>query len=291
MQKQNQRILIIGLGQIGYSDAEYIRKRGLKADGYDVDERAIQRALAAKVIRREAKTFKGYDYYLVCVSTHNPNDPTLPYFNGLLETTERISREGTKKSVVSIESTISTNVCTEVTGILGHRLHIAHVPHRYYAKDAEEHGVRQLRVLGGHENCCTDRAIYFYEKILGIPVYKVSSMELAALSKVVENSYRFLQIAFAEELKLLCDVHGQNFEELRNAVNTKWNVELLEARQGIGGHCLPKDTRIYLNLSNRVPFPSIIHSAVQINSQYEADIRKDDVFDTVLPMRLVARQK
>jgi len=291
MHKRNQRILVIGLGQIGYSDAKYIRERGFRADGYDVDERATQRALVAKVIEREATTFEDYDYYLVCVSTHDPKDHTIPYFDSLLETAERISREGNEGSLLSIESTISNSICAEVAEILRHRLHVAHVPHRFYAEESEKHGVRQLRVLGSYENCCADKAMHFYSETLGIPLYKVSSMELAAVCKVVENSYRYLQIAFAEELKLLCGSLGLNFGQLRNAVNTKWNVEVLEARQGIGGHCLPKDAQVYLDLCRRAPFSSIIEKAMQMNSQYEAHTQKDDAMKVILSPHLFARQK
>lgn len=77
-------------------------------------------------------------------------------------------------------------------------------------------------------------------------MYKVSTIEVAELSKIAENSHRYLQIAYAEDLKMCCDKIGIDFNELRNAMNTKWNVDLPEAREGIGRHCLPKDIK-YLN--------------------------------------------
>ncbi len=68
------------------------------------------------------------------------------------------------------------------------------------------------------------------------------------MSKIAENAYRFVQIAFAEELKIICDKCEIPFEELRESCNTKWNIEILEARDGIGGHCLPKDVRYLWNI-------------------------------------------
>jgi len=291
MKKQTPKILITGLGRIGQANAEYITQQGLSVDGYDTDPRAIKKALRAKVIRREAKSFEGYDYYIICVSTHDPNDISMPCFDNLFETSQRLYSEGTKGSLVIIESTVSKDTCKMVFDILEHKLHVAHIPHRFYAKEREEHGVRQIRVLAGCKKCCTKVAFDFYNEALNIPIHRVGSVEVAALSKVVENSYRFLQIAFIEELKLFCDAYGLDFEELREAVNTKWNVKLLEAREGISGHCLPKDTRMYLDLSKKVlPF-SIIDSAIQINEKYEAKIMMERDFRTIPPIEAVASQE
>lgn len=288
MNNPDSKILIIGLGQIGQANAEYISQRGLSVDGYDIDPSAVKRALAAKIIKREAKTFEGYDYYIICISTHDPKNIAMPCFDNLFETFERLYAEGKKGSLAIIESTISKDTCKNVFDILGHKLHVAHVPHRFYAKEKEEHGVRQIRVLAGCESCCTELAFKFYKKTLDIPVFRVKSVEIAALSKVVENAYRFLQIAFVEELKLFCDAYGLDFEELREAINTKWNIKLLEAREGIGGHCLPKDTRIYLDLSSKVlPF-SIIDSAVRMNEKYEAKIIMEKALRIIKPEEALA---
>ena len=156
------KILIIGLGQIGYHNAEYMTSLGLNVDGFDLDPLAIQRAIDARVIQREAQTFAAYDYYLICVSTHNPNNMTEPSFSGLLETAERLEQEGNEGGLVSIESTIARGISNQVHDILKHKLHVAHVPHRFYSKDKEEHGVRQLRVLGGCKSCCTNEALKLY---------------------------------------------------------------------------------------------------------------------------------
>jgi UDP-N-acetyl-D-mannosaminuronate dehydrogenase len=101
---------------------------------------------------------------------------------------------------------------------------------------------------------------------LEIPMHTVLTIEIAELTKIIENSHRYLQIAFAEELYLYCQTNRVNFTELRDALNTKWNVEILEPRRGIGGHCLPKDTKMFLNSSK---FKSkILHSAMEVDSLY-----------------------
>ncbi len=96
----------------------------------------------------------------------------------------------------------------------------------------------------------------------------VSSPEIAEITKIAENAYRFMEIAFAEELKMVCDNISIDFEELRQSVNTKWNTKIMEAKDGIGGHCLPKDSQMFLDISNNMPFSSLIRSAKIIDEQY-----------------------
>jgi UDP-N-acetyl-D-mannosaminuronic acid dehydrogenase len=175
--------------------------------------------------------------------------------------------------------------------LLNHRLHVVHAPHRWYAAEEKEHGVNQLRVIGGVCDCCLKVGMQFYDarnkdttnttigitnaitsnsidsnnnnyddnygnknknnqKSLGIPMHPVTEIEIAEITKVVENAHRYLQIAFAEDLYLYCQANNINFPELRDALNTKWNVNILEPREGIGGHCLPKDTKMFLQSSN-----------------------------------------
>jgi UDP-N-acetyl-D-mannosaminuronate dehydrogenase len=103
---------------------------------------------------------------------------------------------------------------------------------------------------------------------LGIPMHSVSNVEIAETTKVVENCYRYLQIAFAEELYIYCQANNINFPELRDAVNTKWNVNILEPKEGIGGHCLPKDTKMFLQSSNSIR-SKIIAAAMEVDEDYK----------------------
>lgn len=284
-------ILVIGLGEIGYNNAEYMTKLGLNVDGYDIDERAVERAFDNAIIRKKPETFAGYDYYVVCVSTHNPHNMFVPSFNGLLETAHRLAYEGKEGALVAVESTITKGMSDKIKTILDHRLHVAHVPHRYYAREKQEHGVCQTRVLGGCESCCSAQAQHFYQNLLGIPVYTVRSVELAELSKLIENSHRFIEIAFAEELKMLCDAYSLDFDELRDAVNSKWNVKILEAKQGIGGHCLPKDTQLYYELSKQITPSGIIASAIRSNRQYENYVKDQLQFRVISPEEQIISNK
>jgi UDP-N-acetyl-D-mannosaminuronic acid dehydrogenase len=269
-----KKILVIGLGQIGYSNAEYMTSLGLKVDGYDISEQAISRALKNGVIQKKATSFRDYDYYIICISTHRPEDMFVPYLDGLMDIAARLSHEGKGGALVGIDSTVTRGTSQEILKILGHRLHVVHVPHRFFIHDKDEHGVKQTRVLGGCSSCCTTKAISFYGNFLGIPLHIVSSADVAELTKVVENSYRFMEIAFAEELRMVCENIQIDFNELRNSINTKWNIKILEARDGVGGHCLPKDSQMFLDLSRNILATSIIQSAKAVDEQYRLFLEK-----------------
>ena len=111
---------------------------------------------------------------------------------------------------------------------------------------------------------------------LAIPMHPVSSVEVAELTKIVENAHRYLQIAFAEELYLYCKSNGISFSELRESLNTKWNVEVLEPRDGIGGHCLPKDTKMFINSSNTIK-SKILQAAMEIDEEYKKFVRNNRI--------------
>lgn len=269
-----RKVLIIGLGQIGYSNAEYMTMKGLAVDGFDINQKAIDRAITDGVIRKRATSFADYDYYIICISTHKPENMFEPYLDGLFEITKRLSEEGKKGALLGIDSTVTRGTSKKIAAILKHRLHVAHTPHRFYINEKHEHGVNQKRVMGGCDTCCEEKANEFYNDILDIPLHVVESIEVAELSKIVENSYRFMEIAFAEELKMFCDRSGINFEELRGAINTKWNIKVLEAKEGIGGHCLPKDSQMFVGLEKNVLDTSIIEAAKHVDNEYRHHIRE-----------------
>ena len=105
---------------------------------------------------------------------------------------------------------------------------------------------------------------------LGIPLHPVSDVEIAEITKIAENAHRYLQIAFAEDIYLYCQANSINFPELREALNTKWNVEILEPRDGIGGHCLPKDTKMFLQSSKSVATRSrILKASMEVDEEYK----------------------
>ena len=366
------KVLIIGLGQLGLPVAKYVKERGFDVYGYDISQKAMQRAEKIAAIKK-ADSFSEFDVYIICISTHMPDDMFTPQIDGLFSIVqEKIAKEAKNGALVSIESTIPRGTSKKVFEMLSHRLHVAHIPHRWYALEEKEHGVNQLRVVGGVCDCCLKAAVQFYGQInvnndinnsnsnsnnnnkinigngngngngignghgidnnnnsilmgdtsieitpstmddaittssftpsspttmntsstssssssyssagknndinytplnLGIPLHPVSDVEIAEITKIAENAHRYLQIAFAEDIYLYCQANSINFPELREALNTKWNVEILEPRDGIGGHCLPKDTKMFLQSSKSVATRSrILKASMEVDEEYK----------------------
>ena len=105
-----------------------------------------------------------FDVYIICVSTHKPDDMFSPQIDGFLSIADKISREAKKDgALVSIESTIPKGTSKKVFEMLNHRLHVVHAPHRWYALEEKEHGVNQLRVIGGVCDCCLKAGMQFYD--------------------------------------------------------------------------------------------------------------------------------
>jgi UDP-N-acetyl-D-mannosaminuronate dehydrogenase len=112
-----------------------------------------------------------------------------------------------------------------------------------------------------------DTTTTYPHKSLGIRMHPVQQIEIAEITKIAENAHRYLQIAFAEDLYLYCQANNINFAELRDALNTKWNVNILEPRDGIGGHCLPKDTKMLLE-SSSASKSKILTAALEVDQDY-----------------------
>jgi UDP-N-acetyl-D-mannosaminuronic acid dehydrogenase len=105
----------------------------------------------------------------------------------------------------------------------------------------------------------------------------VSNIEVVEITKIAENAHRYLQIAFAEDLYLYCQANNINFPELREALNTKWNVNILEPRDGIGGHCLPKDTKMFLESSRSSRKSKILSAAIEVDQDYRRHLEARSV--------------
>jgi UDP-N-acetyl-D-mannosaminuronic acid dehydrogenase len=312
------KVLIVGLGQLGLPVAKYVKERGFDTYGYDISTKAMERAeKIAGIKKADDATFSSsnlndFDVYIITVSTHKPDDMFSPQIDGLLSVVEKISRDAKKNgALVSIESTIPKGASKKIFEMLSHRLHVVHAPHRWYALEEKVHGVNQLRVIGGVCDCCLKAGIQFYDgratyssssyssfsslasssssssppqqqsnktndMSLGIPMHPVTEIEIAEITKVVENAHRYLQIAFAEELYLYCQANNMSFPELRDALNTKWNVNILEPREGIGGHCLPKDTKMFLHSSSSQSMSKrskILTAAMEVDQHYRRYIQ------------------
>lgn len=254
-------VSVLGLGTVGLPTAVYI-SNFFKVRGYDIKQEAVERSISSGI---EATTFwsevSNADIYVITVSTGMTRDGK-PDISAIRDVFSKIS-EDRPSSLVCMESTVPVGTCRSLSEKFGLE-YVVHCPHRYWSEDPDNYGVVQPRVLGALNKESLKIGKRFY-RLLEIPVHVVSSIEVAEISKIAENSYRFVQISLAEELSLICKKLGLSFKEVREACNTKWNIEIPEARDGIGGHCLPKDVR-YLWGILKSP---LLHGAIKADEEYK----------------------
>jgi len=248
------KICVIGLGTIGTPVLKYINERGFQAYGYDLVEKSIGGIETFVDWRRVPKC----DLYVIAVSSNTVKDVC-----------KKIASRD-KDSFVSIESTVKVGTCRGISEKYDLR-NMVHCPHRYWTKAPTDHGVKQLRVIGGINERSLEEGSDFYRSV-GVPLHVCSSIEVAEMCKVAENSYRFVQIAFAEELHMICETKDLNFDEVRKACNTKWNIEILEAREGILGSCLSKDVEYLKVLAEHAP---LIEGAILTDKLYRERKNKE----------------
>ncbi|MCW4000718.1 MAG: hypothetical protein NWE93_10800 [Candidatus Bathyarchaeota archaeon] len=271
------KVCIMGLGNIGLPVAKYTQQF-FNVIGYDINECAVTKALTHGVKATTKPPLA--DTYIICVNTYYRNNTA-----DMTAIESCCSHIGSlnKNALVCFESTLQVGTARKMR--LKYDLgKVAVCPHRWWEEDQESHGVKQLRVIGAYDPQSMQQAHDFYSK-LKIPLHQVSSLEVAEATKIAENAHRYIQIAFVEELKLIADKNDIDFDEWREAINTKWNVSLLEARDGIGKECLPKDTAF---LASLCPSAGLLTGAMQTNENYiqncvkpqTAPLRKE----TLLPL-------
>jgi len=254
-----EKVCVVGLGAIGLPTALHV-SNFYDVTGYDISKKAVEEANESGLDATCGK-MPFADLYVIAVST-GINDDNSADVSSIYDVLTKISNVN-PKALVCIESTVSLGTCRKLADKF-HLKNIVHCPHRFWSGDTVNYGVVQTRVFGALNDGRYEVGKGFYET-LKIPLIGVSSIEVAEMSKVVENAYRFVQIAFAEELKMICDSCGIPFEELRESCNTKWNIDILEARDGIGGHCLPKDVRYLWNILES----PLLDGAIRADEKYK----------------------
>jgi len=254
-----QKVCVLGLGTVGYPTAQHIHDCGFEVYGYDI--RPIRSDNFFTTCNYDDVP-KDVNVYVVTVSSGRTRGKT--DLRALFDVCSKISKSNNANVLVCIESTVPIGTCKKLAEI-HHLSHLVYVPHRYWSGDPERHGVKQLRVFGAINEQSMVRGLEFYKQ-LGIPLHVVPRIEIAEACKIVENAYRFVQIAFVEDLRIICDYLGLDFKQVRKACNTKWNIRLLEARDGIQGHCLPKDVYYLLSHSRS---SLVLEGAIRTDKLYK----------------------
>jgi UDP-N-acetyl-D-glucosamine dehydrogenase len=184
------------------------------------------------------------------------NQPDLSYVQKVIKTLAGDLRPG---KLIVLESSVypgtTENVLKpilEKTGLrAGHDFALAHSPERIDYHNKNFGILNTPKVVGGVTPTCTNAAVALYKKILRAPVIRVSSAGAAEATKMLENTYRYVNIALANELSGLFEKLGLDAFEVIVAASTKpFGFQPFYPGPGVGGHCIPKDPH-YLAFSAR----------------------------------------
>lgn len=254
-------IEIIGLGEIGFEMFKELDKVISRDYFYGVDiNRNRLDEIRMKGFYNIGEEIKKAEVYILSVylteQIFDVLEKIIPFENHPL---------------IVIESTVMPGTYNKIIQKYGNKkFDLVLFPHRYNPNDSEHHVFNQTRVIGGDKKSLA-KAKEVFEQFIDWNLVHETSPEIAELTKPIENAYRFMEIAIAQELNLLCKEKNIDFEKLREAANTKWNIQIREARDGIGGKCLPKDVHLINDFFKENKFFNL---AILSNEEYKKANKK-----------------
>ena len=259
---------VIGLGYVGLPLIHAFQNAGFRTMGFDVDPHKVEMLKAGKsyikhidsaMIGRwlaekrfeptaDMSRLKEADALLICVPTplNESRDPDLRYIESTAESIAKSLRPG---QLVVLESTTYPTTTRDVvlpildrTGLkAGKDYFLAFSPEREDPGNPDFSASRIPKVVGGYDALCGQIACALYGKAI-VKVVPVSTMEIAEACKILENTYRAVNIALVNELKMLYDRMGIDVWEVIDAAKTKpFGFQAFYPGPGLGGHCIPID--------------------------------------------------
>jgi len=270
MLKNKQKIVVMGLGYIGLPTASMLATKGHDVVGVDINEEAVKTInsgkihivepdldilvrsavnsgnLRASLVPEEADTFilavptpfkvtesncKAPDISFVEVATRSIAPFLQPGNLVILESTSPI---GTTERLAEIIAECRPDLASSS------RIHLAHCPERVLPGHIIRELVDNDRIIGGIDKISADKARDLYKTFCNGNIFLADS-KTAEMAKLVENSFRDVNIAFANELSVICDRLGINVWELIELANRHPRVNILQPGPGVGGHCIAVD--------------------------------------------------
>ena len=260
---QNKKICVIGLGYIGLPTAALLANRGYDVHGVDVVKSTVDTINQGKIhiVEPELDTFVKSavnsgklkaslkpdfaDVFIIAVPTpfHSGYVPNVDY---VVSATKSIAPYVQEGNIVILESTspVGTTELVEKTlkeeNIDTSKLYIAHCPERVLPGHIMRELVENDRIVGGLTSEATEKTVEFYKTFVSGAVLSTDA-RTAEMAKLTENSFRDTNIAFANELSILCDKFGIDVWELIKLTNRHPRVNVLQPGAGVGGHCIAVD--------------------------------------------------
>lgn len=270
IQNKTSKITIIGMGYIGLPTATMFASAGYTVYGYDVNQEVIDTLKKGKIHIVEPDLnglFKTVlesgnlipttemiesDIYIICVPTpfkqdHDEKKVDLSYVEKASETVSKVLKKG---DLVILESTVPpettdifmNNILEKETGLKVNKdYYIAHCPERVLPGQILKELRDNDRIIGVSNKKAGEMAKELYSTIVTNGNIYITDSVTAEMCKLVENTYRDINIAFANELSMICDKLGIDVWELIELANKHPRVNILKPGAGVGGHCLAVD--------------------------------------------------
>jgi UDP-N-acetyl-D-galactosamine dehydrogenase len=257
------KIAVVGLGYVGLPLAVALAKHGA-VTGYDHDPQRIRElgagqdrtgevtpgALAEAAIRLTAdgSSLVGHDIYIITVPTpvDRHNTPDLSAVRSACRTIGGVLSAG---AIVVLESTVYPGATEEVVGPAlaaasglrcGVDFFLGYSPERINPGDRQHTVERLTKVVAGQTEAVTERLAAMYRRVTGGQVFVARDIRTAEAAKAIENAQRDINIAFVNEVAMICQRLGLSVYDVLDAARTKWNF--LDFRPGlVGGHCIGVD--------------------------------------------------
>ncbi len=264
--KKNKRVCVVGLGYIGLPTAALLSNNGYDVVGVDVNNYVVQTInqgdihilepdldafvrSAVKAGRLKASTLpQAADVYIICVPTPlNENHTTpQPNIDFVLDASRSIAPYIKPGNLVILESTSPVGTTDQVcavlraSGVKVEEVHFAYCPERVLPGKIMSELVENDRIVGGLNAIATKEAADFYRTFVSGTVLETEA-KTAEMCKLTENSFRDVNIAFANELSIICAREGVDVWELIHLANRHPRVNILQPGAGVGGHCIAVD--------------------------------------------------
>lgn len=301
----------MGLGYIGLPTAIIAAKHGIQITGVDINPKVVEKTnkgelhiiepsmeeLLQEVVAngqlKASTTPEVSDAYFMVVPTpfKGDHEPDISYVEAATRAVLPLLKEG---DLYVIESTSPVGTTDKMAALiyaerpeLEGKIFIAYCPERVLPGNVIFELVNNDRVIGGMNEASTDKAIEFYSQFVKGTLHR-TNCKTAEMCKLTENSSRDVQIAFANELSLICDKVGINVWELINLANKHPRVNILQPGCGVGGHCIAVDPYF---ITAEFPLEAkIIASAREINN-YKAFWCAEKVQNAMLRFELDNKRK
>lgn len=259
----------MGLGYIGLPTAITLAEAGFEVCGFDVSEKTVETLKNGKIHivepglqeAFEAAVQGGHlhfdtvlhasDVFYIAVPTPFYQDDTGAHRADLsyVESAGRMAGKVlTQDNLVILESTVPPHttqllarVVSEESGIAMDKLHIAHCPERVIPGNMMYELKNNDRIIGARTEQAAKMATEIYEKVLEKGICRVTDDITAEMCKLTENTFRDVNIAYANELSIIADKMGINVFELIDLANCHPRVNILTPGVGVGGHCIAVD--------------------------------------------------